>query len=373
MNSSTFSSAKTAIINDFLLQDAPVVFLELSRDGVIQSAGRFTERLVGKSPEGTAFQDIIVDFNQTFTLSTALIQQDPMLLDLNVPGSLPRSFLFHFHVVEKSILVFGVSDDEELEQLRTELLCSNQELNNLTRTLHKQNAQLAHLNTLKNQFLGIASHDIRKPISIILNYTEFLQEEIEDLLDEEQQLFLKKIEESAQFMKRMVDDFLDVSIIESGGFTLNRSPVYLPDLVARSVTLPAMSAEKKDVLLEVNAVDDIPLLQLDEDKIGQALTNVIGNAVEHSYPGKRVMVRLYDSEDHVTCEIEDQGAGMEEEEHQNIFLPFKKGSSKKTGGEKSTGLGLAITKKIIDSHSGVIEVVSEVGKGTLFSIKLPKK
>ena len=113
-------------------------------------------------------------------------------MSLSIPGSLPRSYLFTFRRVNDTILVFGKSDAEELELLRSELLHANQELNNLTRSLHKKNAQLAHLNTIKNQFLGMAAHDLRKPISIILNYAEFLLDETGEQLDEEHTNFLGK-------------------------------------------------------------------------------------------------------------------------------------------------------------------------------------
>jgi signal transduction histidine kinase len=246
-------------------------------------------------------------------------------------------------------------------------------LNNLTRSLHKKNAQLAHLNTIKNQFLGMAAHDLRKPISIILNYAEFLLDETSEQLDEEHTSFLARIENSAFFMKRLVDDFLDVSAIEAGRFQLNIAPVNPAQILERSLVLARMQAGKKRIALDVTVAPDLTDVSLDADKIEQAMSNVFGNAIEHSAAGTCVSISLQQINENIIFSVRDQGIGMNQEAIKQLFTPFSKTGAVKTGGEKSTGLGLTITRKIIEAHQGEIKVESQEGSGTTFTISLNTK
>lgn len=368
------SANQSQIVLEYFQEDIPVLFFLLSESGEILSVNRYCKELLGESVVGQFFEEQLIDFQQSFRLEEHVNKTvGHSLLSLNIPNSLPRSYLFTFRQVNDSILVFGKNDAEELELLRSELLQANQELNNLTRSLHKKNAQLAHLNTIKNQFLGMAAHDLRKPISVILSYTEFLLEETGEQLDQEHTGFLGRIENSAVFMKRLVDDFLDVSAIESGRFELKVIPVNPADILERSLVLAQIQAGKKGIDLDVNVAPGLCEVPLDADKIEQAMSNLLSNAIEHSATGTCVFVTLQEVNERIVFSVQDQGAGMSQEAMKQLFIPFSKTGTVKTGGEKSTGLGLTITRKIIDAHQGEITVESEEGTGTTFRILLNRK
>ena len=367
------SPAQSQVILDYFKDDAPVLFFLLNEEGVVLAANRFCQEILDRSIVGCSFGELLVDFQQSFKLEEYIHKDRHALLSLSIPNALPRSYLFTFRHVNDSILVFGKSDAEELEILRLELLHTNQELNNLTRSLHKKNAQLAHLNTIKNQFLGMAAHDLRKPISIILNYAEFLLDETSEQLDEEHTSFLARIENSAFFMKRLVDDFLDVSAIEAGRFQLNIAPVNPAQILERSLVLARMQAGKKRIALDVIVAPDLTDVSLDADKIEQAMSNVLGNAIEHSAAGTCVSISLQQINENIIFSVRDQGIGMNQEAIKQLFTPFSKTGAVKTGGEKSTGLGLTITRKIIEAHQGEIKVESQEGSGTTFTISLNTK
>jgi len=365
------TSNQSQAVLEYFSGDAQVLCFLLNADGLVLSANSYSQKLLGDSVIGCSFEDVLVDFQQSFKLADyASKNTDNCLFSIKIPDSLPRSYLFSFRNVDDSILVFGKNDEEELELLRSQLLTTNNELNNLTRTLHKQNAQLAHLNTVKNQFLGMAAHDLRKPISVIMSYTEFLLDEAEEQLDEEQMSFLDRIEGSAGFMKRLVDDFLDVSAIESGRFQLHMAEHNANDILEKSLVLARIQAKKKGVELTISIGSNLPKIALDADKLEQALSNLIGNAIEHSSSGACVNVTLQTTEGKIFFKIKDQGVGMKKEAMEKLFLPFSKTGSVKTGGEKSTGLGLTITHKIIEAHHGEIFVESEEGKGSTFTVVL---
>jgi signal transduction histidine kinase len=362
------SNNQLQVVHEYLEDDAPILYFLLDPDGLILTVNTFARQVLGRAVAGIVFDELLVDFRKLFNLKEYASTDKHHLLNISILDANPKSFFFSFRKFDDSILVFGREDAEELDLLRSELFSTNQELNNLTRTLHKKNAQLAHLNSLKNQFLGMAAHDLRKPISVILSYSEFLFDEAQEQLDEEQVSFVKRIEGSALSMKRMVDDFLDVSVIEAGGFQLNVKRINPADILGKSLVLARIQAQKKGVELEVEIDPELPEIPLDGDKIEQAMSNLLGNAIEHSVPGKCVSVTLKEIDRHVNFSVRDRGTGMSAEVMKNLFTPFSGSGSVKTGGEKSTGLGLTITRKIIDAHKGEIIAESEEGTGTTFTI-----
>lgn len=248
----------------------------------------------------------------------------------------------------------------------------NNELATAQRELAKKNAELARLNEQKNQFLGIAAHDLRNPLEIVLTYSQFLLDD-DELLKEEQIEFINIIRSSSSFMLNLVNDFLDYSKIESGKLELELTPVNLPHLLRHNVALNQMLAEKKQIQITLDCQEDLPPLALDESKIEQVLNNLIGNAVKFSPIGATIDVGVFLRDGDAVVSIKDNGLGILAEEMDKLFNPFVKGKSKSTAGEKSTGLGLVIVKRIIEGHGGRISVESELEKGTTFYISIPIK
>jgi len=359
---------------EYVNEQSQILFFVLASDGRILETNRFAESMTGCRPGQKKFQDLVLDFHDSFSLDR--LTKEPAiehLLNIKMGSRLPQSFYFRFMTTAPFILAFGRLDAEELESMRKEMLNMNQELNNMTRTLQKKNTQLRQLNQEKNQFLGMAAHDLRKPIGLILTYSEFLMEEISICMNTEQRDFLTTIQNSSLFMKKLVDDFLDVAAIEAGVFDLDLEPVDVISLLEKSLKPNRLQAAKKGIELQIIAPNACPQVPLDASKIEQALTNLVSNAIEHSEPGSTVTITLiYDSE-YLVFEVRDQGSGIIPEDMDKLFKPFKKTKAEKTSGEKSTGLGLVIARKIIMAHRGEIQVHSQPGLGTTIRFTLPLK
>jgi signal transduction histidine kinase len=255
--------------------------------------------------------------------------------------------------------------------MRKELLALNQELNNLTRRLHKKNAQLQRLNKEKNQFLGMAAHDLRKPIGLVIAYSDLLIVEAAEALNREQTDFLKTISSSCLFMKQLVDDFLDVSAIEAGKFELDLQPIAFDTVLAESLKMIKLTALKKGIELEIRVENNTPRITVDAHKIEQVIINLVSNAIEHSEPADRVVISLSFNDRLIFFSVQDSGPGIAPEEVEKLFKPFGNVSTKKTNGEKSTGLGMLISRKIIEAHGGEIRVDSKLGRGTTVQFELP--
>lgn len=267
----------------------------------------------------------------------------------------------------KGLAAQTVRDDSVYE----EVMRVNNDLANLQREMVKKNSALAKLIEEKNRLLGMAAHDLRNPLGIILVYSEFLETEAASSLSEEHREFITTIKDTCQFLLSMVGDLLDVSAIESGLLRLDFQPCDLPAFITHNVALNSVLAGPKHISVEFVAPGDLPEILLDAAKIAQVLNNLIGNAVKFSHAGTTVRVGLERDGDSVRITVEDEGPGIPEEEIGKLFKPFSTASVRGTAGETSTGLGLAIVRRIVEGHGGTISVKSEIGKGSNFFFTLP--
>jgi len=269
---------------------------------------------------------------------------------------------------EKSDLSRATKETDE--DLYDEISALNNELVAMQRELNRKNAELRRLNEQKNELLGMAAHDLRNPLHAILSYSDFLIEDLSDTLSDDHLEFLSIIQSSSEFMAGLVNDLLDVAKIESGKLQLNKAPTDLHDLVERVVGVMRPLAANKEITLRAS-LEQVPATSLDRGKIEQVLNNLLSNAVKYSSAGTKVDIRLRRENGWSVLEVEDRGQGIPEEERGALFQPFQTTSARGTAGEKSTGLGLVITKRIVEGHGGWIEVDSEVEVGSTFTVRLP--
>lgn len=358
----------------YLKETAPVVFLTCTDDGKIIDANRFAQLLTGQKLINSYLKKHIVDFAGTFDFGELVRQSNhEHLLNIQTASGLPQSLYFRFKAFNDTVLTFGRLDIEELEIMRTKLLSFNHEFSNLTRQLQKKNAQLKKLNAEKNQFLGIAAHDLRNPIGLMLTYSEFLVAEAAPLLQGEHLRFLNTINAACQYMQQIVDDYLDYSAIEAGKFELNLNPASFQSVLEESLQPLQLKAAQKNIQLDVNCADSLPTIVMDAPKIEQVIINLVANALEHTPPDLQVAITVSLAQSSLIFAVKDQGPGIDPKERDKLFKPFATARAPKTSGEKSTGLGLLISRKIVEAHKGKITVESEPDKGSTVSFSLQIK
>jgi signal transduction histidine kinase len=234
----------------------------------------------------------------------------------------------------------------------------------------ENNKQLKELNELKNKFLGIASHDLRNPLYLIRSFSEILKDESIGSVNPKQKDLLLKIFNASNFMRALLENLLDISKIESGKIELNKNVQDLNLIVGQQVELSQLLAGKKKINLELQ-LEDLPPISFDQDAITQVIGNFIGNAIKFSPSNTKITVITENREDEIKFSVCDEGPGISEEDQKLLFKEFQTLSAKPTGGEKSTGLGLAITQKLIHLHSGQVGVESRLGEGSSFFFTLP--
>jgi signal transduction histidine kinase/ActR/RegA family two-component response regulator len=265
------------------------------------------------------------------------------------------------------------SQVERDQLLFSELTRLNSQLVNTQRALTKNNQDLERLNQVKNQFLGMASHDLRSPLAAILGYSEFLLEDAAAVLSREQLEYLDVIHASSEFMLALVNDLLDIATIESGRLQLERSTTHLAALIINNLALNRQIAAAKQISLNLIQDNEIPPLYIDDNRIEQVINNLVSNAIKYSHSGTtvHVHVHLHQQDDEVVVSVADQGQGIPAHELDQLFRPFGTTSIRSTSGEKSTGLGLLIARRVLEAHNGRIWVESTLGTGSTFYFALP--
>lgn len=229
---------------------------------------------------------------------------------------------------------------------------------------------LKKANLAKNRIIGIASHDLRNPIASIRGLSEFLAEA--GPLTPDQREIASTIQTTSDSMLHLVDELLDLSVIESGEERTDREPCSIYEIVASSLNIYQFTANKKSIQLKLDDDGNIPdLLLLDKMQFRRLVDNVLSNAVKYSPPETTVEVLMKGEEDCLKIIIQDQGPGIPEDEMHKLFTDFGKTSVQPTGNETSTGLGLSICKKIVESHKGRIYAANREDRtGAVFTIEL---
>jgi two-component system sensor histidine kinase/response regulator len=257
--------------------------------------------------------------------------------------------------------------DEVAARVRLQLA-----LRNLQDELRRRNHELGKSNQTKNELLGMAAHDLRNPLAVITGYAAILERGLAGELPEKSKSLINNIHSTGKEMQVLLEDLLSVSQIEAGHLHLNLAPADPKALFESCVQLQTFQANAKEITLNSEISEPIPAsLPLDSSKMKQAFTNLLSNAIKFSKPHTVISARLFSRQGMLVWDVEDQGPGIPANELNKLFQPFQRTSVKSTGGERSTGLGLAITKRILEGHQGQIVVDSEVGRGTIFSLQVP--
>ena len=244
---------------------------------------------------------------------------------------------------------------------------------NQQKELEEKNVELLRFNEEKNYFLGVASHDLRNPLGNILTLASFIEQEAWNYLSDEHRSYLEVIISSGKNMMDMLNNLLDVTKIESGHYDLQFQQVKIVDLIQEIIKENKINADKKQIALEFSVSDNLPTISIDLNQVNQALSNLVSNSIKYSHPNTVVEITAEIKEAEMIISVIDQGQGIPETELANVFVPFNKTSVRSTAGEKSTGLGLTIVKKIIESHGGKLWLTSKVGVGSTFCFSLPIK
>mgnify|MGYP001183587980 CR=1 FL=1 len=234
--------------------------------------------------------------------------------------------------------------------------------------VHRDITKEHEADQLKSEFVSTVSHELRTPLASILGFAELLL--YKQLTEERQRKYVSTIHQEANRLTSLINDFLDLQRMESGRTTLHPKELEIAKLVRNAMEIHAVQA--KGHRFYFTDESEGAIAKVDEDKINQALTNVLGNAVKYSPGGGDISIVCSLRENRIQVSVEDRGLGIPKESLPKLFEKFYRvdnGDRRKIGG---TGLGLSIVKEIMTLHEGEIEVSSEYGQGTTVTLSFPR-
>jgi len=236
--------------------------------------------------------------------------------------------------------------------------------------LRHANRLLVELNRQRQRWLGIVAHDLRGPLNGVVSYTDLMMAHDREMPSEERRECLELINTTVRQMVTQVNDLLDMTVIAQGRLVLQPAPRALAPLIEDRLKLYRLQAEMKRQRFQ-SELAELPEFAFDANRITQVLDNLIGNAVKFSPSGTTIEVQLRQDGAMARVAVCDRGPGVPDNELAWLFADAMPGSARPTGGEKSTGLGLAIARRIMEAHGGTLRASNRPAGGACFELALP--
>jgi GAF domain-containing protein/anti-sigma regulatory factor (Ser/Thr protein kinase) len=241
----------------------------------------------------------------------------------------------------------------------------------LFKEIQQKSAQLEVANRHKSEFLANMSHELRTPLNAIIGFSDVLLQRMFGELNEQQADYLEDIRSSGTHLLTLINDILDLSKIEAGRMELEAAPFSLVAALNNAVTLVRERAQSHGIKLSLEVAPELDTVVADERKLKQVVVNLLANAVKFTPDGGTVSLRAERENGQVRLSVHDTGIGIAAEDQQRIFEEFQQASHRSEKSREGTGLGLSLSKRMVELHGGTISVESAPGKGSTFTVALP--
>ena len=272
-----------------------------------------------------------------------------------------------------SILSYVLKDSELSNVFKLQLKALKDgiiEKNEAYKTIKAQNEKILEADKVKNEFLANVSHELRTPLNSILGFSDILSTQLYGNLNTKQEEYINDIKVSATHLLGMINEILDMSKLEANAMKIVKSTFWISRAIDEVCNILMPLAQKKNIILKKEIPADIEVFA-DYQKIQQILYNLLSNAIKYSPENDRVDISVIANNKTFKISIHDNGIGIDKKYHGKIFAKFVQLDSAYTKKESSTGLGLTITKELVELHEGKISLLSEVNNGSTFIVEIP--
>ncbi|HUC96114.1 MAG TPA: ATP-binding protein [Candidatus Saccharimonadales bacterium] len=268
-------------------------------------------------------------------------------------------------------LVIAVQNALAVHEIRELNASLQQKIANATKELRSSNAVLRRLDEIKDEFIGMASHQLRTPLTSVKGYISMVIEGDAGKITPSQKQLLDQAFMSSENMVHLINDFLNVSRIQSGKFVIDKTPVDLSVLVDEEMNGLRPNATARGMKLVYKKPRAFPIVEVDEGKMRQVVMNFADNAIYYSHENSSIIVSLGVEGSEIVFTVKDTGIGVPKSEKDKLFAKFYRAANAKIQRPDGTGVGIYLAKKVIDAHGGTIIFDSVEGKGSTFGFRLP--
>ena len=303
-----------------------------------------------------------------------LVLQDQAIGFLFIGDHKSRGYTMRDIKVLESVaneLTIAVQNSLSVEEIRDLNESLQQKVDEATAELRSSNRQLQRLDEAKNDFISMASHQLRTPLTSIKGYLDMVLQGDLGRVSSTQRTVLSEAFLSSERMVSLINDFLNVSRLQTGKFNLEKRDSDLVAMVEEQVQMLGVVAKQHNQTLRAKLCKSVPHLNVDEDKVRQVVVNFIDNAIYYSPAGSKIDIELLCGDDEVIFRVVDRGIGVPKLEQPGLFTKFYRASNARKKRPDGTGVGLFLAKKVIATHGGKMIFESTEGEGSIFGFSLP--
>lgn len=312
--------------------------------------------------EETGLDVVVARFNDSVNRSIWLAIGAAGLVALVLTIILSRSILGPLGALTSAARKMEKGDLSQRVNIRT-----GGEVGELAAAFNAMADGLARLEQLRRNMVTDVAHELRTPLSNIRGYLEALQ----DGLVQPNADVIASLHEETMLLNRLVDDLQELALAEAGQLTLVKQPTYIEEVVRRAVNLVGSRVDEKGLLVQVHLPPDLPTVDVDPERVGQVLRNLLNNAITNTPAGGRIIITGQLVNSQVELAIEDTGEGIAPEHLPYIFERFYRADQSRARLTGGAGLGLSIVKQLVEAHGGKVSLASEVGRGTKVTFTSP--
>lgn len=315
------------------------------------------------SDETDVIQSIFIENIPTVIISIAVLSLFFTILETVFNKILVGGLIKDFSIATNKVLEGDYSVRINIDNIKF----SNVQLIILAENFNEMVMGLSKVDSLSNDFISNVSHEFKTPLSVIQSYATIIQSP--SVTNEEKKFYLEKIIESTQQLTHLVTNILKLNKIENNQVTVNKSEYNLSSQLSQCLLEFEEVWDRKNILIDFDVEDDV-MVNTDESLMNIVWNNLISNAIKFTPVGGKIAVKLMQNENWILVDISDSGCGMSEETSKHIFEKFFQGDTSHS--EKGNGLGLALTKRIVDITASSITVKSKLNEGTTFTVAISK-